>query len=539
LNDTTRPEPLQIGATAKPGARRRARPWKWIGIGMAATGVVALALWWSFGRGDAAVSYRTTKVERGALTAVVSSSGTLNAVINVQVGSQISGQVRDLYADFNSQVKKGDLLARIDPQTFRLKVQQAEADLDAARTSLINQQGNVAALRSQLLRARIQAQSAKVDFDRKQDLVAKGFISAAELDNAKFNYQALDEAVRTAEAQLAAGDAQVANAAAQLKQRTAALASANVDLDRTEIRAPVSGVVISRAVDAGQTVAASLQAPTLFTIAQDLRDMQVETAIDESDIGRIRLDQPATFTVDAFPGRTFRGTVKQIRKAAQNVQNVVTYTVVIATANPDLALVPGMTANARIVTDSRDGVLKVANAALRYRPPGAPAIRDEPTPVGPGNGGASDAQARRARIVSELKLDAGQQARLDEIFAELRTRMAELRDVPEADRRARSERFRADMRQKIGAMLTPEQQRAYAEIVASDTGRGGATSGRVYVRDADSSPREIRVRLGLTDGNATEILGSDLKEGDSVITGSAERNASAPKSSAPGPRLPF
>jgi HlyD family secretion protein len=537
MNDVARTEtPLTESVAARP-QRRRARS-RWLVPALAALALAGAALWWFFAHGDGTPTFRTAKVERGAVTAVVSTSGTLNAVINVQVGSQISGQIKELYVDFNSPVKKGDLLARIDPETFRLKVQQSQADLDAARTALVMQQGNVGALKSQLLRARIQAQSAKVDLDRKQDLVAKAFISAAELDNAKFNFQALDEAVRTAQAQLAAGEAQVANAQATVKQREAALASAKVDLDRTEIRAPVSGVVISRAVDAGQTVAASLQAPTLFTIAQDLRDMQVETAIDESDIGRIRLDQPATFTVDAFPGRTFRGTVKQVRKAAQNVQNVVTYTVVIATANPDLVLVPGMTANVRIVTASRDGVLKVPNAALRYRPPGSAAAKDEAAPQAPsGQGGQGDPQARRARMASELKLDAAQQARVDEIFAEQRSRMAELRDVSEADRRARSERVRADARQKILAVLTPEQQQLYAELFA-DAGRGTASAGRVYVPGGDGKPVEVRLRLGLTDGNATEIAGGELKESDEVIVGNVERNAPA-KSASQGPRLPF
>jgi HlyD family secretion protein len=528
--------PSALAATARRSSRAR-----W-------TVPVALALilavaggWWYSGRSAAATEYRLAKVERGGITAVVSSSGTLNAVINVQVGSQISGQIRDLYVDFNSPVKKGDLLARIDPETFQLKVRQAQADLDAARTALLTQQGNLAALRSQVLRARIQANSARTDLDRKKELVAKGFISGADLDNAQFNYDALAEAVRTAEAQVSAGQAQVANAEAQVKQREAALASANVDLDRTEIRAPVSGVVISRNIDAGQTVAASLQAPTLFTIAQDLREMQVETAIDESDVGRIRLDQAATFTVDAFPGRTFRGTVRQIRKAAQTVQNVVTYTVIIGAANPDLILVPGMTANTRIVTDARENVLKIPNAALRWRPAGTAAAKDDPALAVPAaGGGAGDAQARRQRLATELKLDAAQQARLDEIYAELRAKMAELRDVPEADRRTRGERLRADVRQKITAMLHPDQLPKYAEIVAAETGRtSGTGAGRVWVIGADGKPREVALRLGLTDGNATEIVSGDLNESSEVVVGVVDRNAPAAKSGTSGPRLPF
>ena len=214
----------------------------------------------------------------------MSSSGTLNAVTTVLVGSQVSGQIKDLYVDFNTPVKKGQLLARIDPETFELKVRQAEADLDAARTSLLARRGDVAAAQSQVLRAKLTADDGKREADRKKMLVAKGFISAAELDKAVFVEQGAAEAVRTTEAQLRAAEAQVANAEATVKQREAALATARVDLARTSIVAPVDGVVISRQIDAGQTVAASFNTPQLFSIAQDLSQMQVDVSIDESDI---------------------------------------------------------------------------------------------------------------------------------------------------------------------------------------------------------------------------------------------------------------
>ena len=516
----------------------------------AAAAVVLLAVaagaWWFYGRGGGTPAFRLAKVERGAITSVVSASGTLSAVTTVAVGSQISGQIKELFVDFNSPVKKGQLLARIDPETFELKVKQAQADLDAAISASANAQGNVLVLKSQALRARIQANDAKSDLDRKQSLFAKGFISDAERDKAQFNYDALAEAVRTAEAQIKVGESQVVNAGAVVKQREAALASARVDLARTAIAAPVDGVVISRQVDAGQTVAASLNTPTLFTIAQDLRAMQVEVAIDESDISKIKSGQRVTFTVDAFPTRTFEGKVAQIRKAAQTVQNVVTYTVVVATENPNLLLVPGMTANVRIVADARDNVLKVPNSALRYRPPGVAATKeaDVPAPAtgaaaGGAGGSAADAQARRQRLVEELRLDAAQQARLDEIYSELRARMAELRDVPEADRRTRGERFRGDVRQKIAAMLNPEQQKKYADIVAAETGRGSATAGRVYTLGADGKPQEVRLRLGLTDGNATEMVSGDLAEGASVIVGNVDGNAQAARTGSSAPRLPF
>ena len=390
--------------------------------GLAIATLVGWGVWTTFVARGTTPEFRLAKVERGNLTATVSASGTLSAVTTVQVGSQISGQIKEILVDFNSPVKRGQLLARIDPESFELKVRQAEADVEAAKTSLLQRESDLSAQRSQAIRARITYDDAKRDLERKESLVQKGFISTSERDKAVFVEQGAAEAVRTAQAQVASAEAQVANARAVVKQREAALASARNDYSKTEITAPVDGVVISRQVEPGQTVAASLNTPTLFTIAQDLSQMQVDVAIDESDIGRIRPDQRVTFTVDAFPGRTFEGSVRQIRKAAQTVQNVVTYIVVVGTKNPTLTLVPGMTANVRIVADQRTNALKVPNAALRWRPAG--------TLRGPrrcarcraaAEGGRGGGQGQRQRLLDELKLDAAQVARLDEIFAEMRT----------------------------------------------------------------------------------------------------------------------
>lgn len=494
--------------------------------GMVALSALAGAWWaWSSlsGRADT-TSYRLARVERGTVVASVSASGTLAAVTTVQVGSTISGQVREILVDFNSPVKKGQLLARIDPETYELKVRQSEADLEAARTALLQRESDAAAQRSQLLRARIAHEDARRDLDRKESLVQKAFIAPAERDKAVFVERGAAEAVRTAEAQVASAQAQVANGGAIVRQREAALASSRNDLSKTSITAPVDGVVISRQVEPGQTVAASLNTPTLFTIAQDLTEMEVDVAIDEADIGRIAVGQPVTFTVDAFPGRTYEGSVRQIRKAAQTVQNVVTYAVVVATRNPSLALVPGMTANVRIVTDRRADVLKVANGALRWRPAGVAAATADGTVA---NGGAADGGTRRQRLVEELKLDSAQTARVDEIFAELRARFAQLAELPEADRRPRGERLRAEARQKISGILSGEQRKVYAEIVAGETGRRGPAggAGRVYVPGPDG-PKEVRLRVGLSDGNATEIASGELREGDSVIVGVQSSGAS-------------
>ncbi|MBI4562917.1 MAG: HlyD family secretion protein, partial [Candidatus Rokubacteria bacterium] len=274
--------------------------------------------------------YRFAKVERGPITATVSATGNLNAVITVQVGSQISGQIKELYADFNSPVKKAQIIARIDPETFEAKVKQVTAELEAARAAVLNQEAQVERARADVENARAaragaQAQTAKAqvalldtkrDLDRKSDLLKKELIAQSEKDTAQAAYdsalalleaaraqeQALASAIRAVEAQLKVAEAQLQAALAQVRQREAQLEQAQVDLEHTVIRAPVDGVVVSRNVDVGQTVAASLQAPTLFTIAQDLTRMQVDTYVDEADIGQIRLGQRATFTVDSFPG---------------------------------------------------------------------------------------------------------------------------------------------------------------------------------------------------------------------------------------------
>ena len=291
-------------------------------------------------RSEKSPKYRTAPVERGEIVATISASGTLNAVTTVQVGSQISGRIKNLYADFNSRVEKGQLIARIDPDTFEAKVNQAKADVDNARVTV---------------------KDAKIKRDSRAALFQEGGISQEERDSAQASYD---------------------SAAARLEAALAALRAAQVDLDRSYIYAPVNGVVIARNVDVGQTVAASLQAPTLFLIAEDLTKMQVDTNVDEADISRIQVGQQASFTVDAFPGEMFKGQVVQIRQAPIVQQNVVTYNVVVAVVNPDLKLKPGLTANVRILVDRRANALKIPNAALRFRPPspdGEPLAAQEKT----------------------------------------------------------------------------------------------------------------------------------------------------------------
>jgi len=475
--------------------------------------LVAGGAWWATRGGNDAPQYRLARIERGPLTAVVSSTGTLNPVTSVQVGTQVSGQIQQLFVDFNSPVKKGELIARIDPETFTYRVRQAEADLEAARSSLN--------------RSRVSLANTQRDLERTKELVARNFTSPAELDRVQSTYDLALAEVRTAQA--------------VVQQRDAQLATAKVDLGRTEIRAPVDGVVIKRSVDVGQTVAASLQAPELFIIAKDLRDMQVETSIDEADVGRIRVAQRASFSVDAFPGRTFTGEVKTVRKAAQNTQNVVTYVAIVSASNERGELLPGMTANVRIVTDTRESVLKAPNAALRFRPAGvasdAPAAKPADAPKAAPASATNPMAQFRERLVTELKLDEEQQRRIEPFFAESRNKFMGLRELPEEARAKAGGAIRAELRAKIEEVLKPEQKPRFAEIAAELAGRSGSgaatTRGRLWLLK-DGKPQALDVRLGLSDGSMTEVSGDGVVEGLEVIVGT-QGGAAAPAQKSGGP----
>jgi HlyD family secretion protein len=528
-------------------------------------------------RGNAP-KYRLAKVERGHITAAVSATGNLNAVITVQVGSQVSGQIKELFVDFNSVVRKGQVIARIDPEIFEAKVNQARADLDGARAAVLNQQAQVekaradvenaraalATARANTARSQVAVVDSKRDLDRKSELFQRQLVAQADRDTSQATHdsaiaqleasrateQSLAAGIQSAQAQLAVMQAALDSARAQVKQKEAALKQAQVDLDHTTITAPVDGVVVSRAVDVGQTVAASLQAPVLFTIAQDLTKMQVETSVDEADIGRTREGQRATFTVDAFPNDVFTGTVTQIRKAAQNVQNVITYTVVVAVPNPEGKLLPGMTANVKLVTAEKPSVLKVPNAALRFRPAGAeasPAMgrasssASVSTPAGAGPPARESLESLRDRLVRDLKLTEDQQRKLDPILEDSRAQFRGLAGAAEAERRAQAQRIREAMRARIRDLLTPEQRALYEQSNEGAASRGGSggTSGRVWTVGPDGTPKAITLRLGLSDGSSTEVIGDGLAEGQDVIVGVTGAAGAAPRpgGSSAGPRL--
>jgi len=312
--------------------------------------------------------FRTTKVERGDISTTVTATGTINPVITVLVGSQVSGTIKALYADFNSRVKEGQVITQIDPALFEAQVDQARANVLNAQANLLNAQANLKSSQANLEKAEVAVLDTKRTLDRNQELMERKVIAQAALDTAQTNYESAVAQRDLTKAQIESAKSQIESAKAQTEQTKAALKLAETNLRYTTIRSPVNGIVISRNVDVGQTVAASLQAPTLFTIAKDLTQMQVDANVSEADIGRLAVGQASTFTVDAYPERTFLGKISEIRNAPMTIQNVVTYDVVIQVDNKDLKLKPGMTANVSILVAHKEGILKVSNAALRFRP---------------------------------------------------------------------------------------------------------------------------------------------------------------------------
>ena len=317
-------------------------------------GLAGLFAVFGFNRNTPAEHF-TAKVERGEINDVVEATGTINAVITVQVGSQVSGTIAKLNADFNSRVHRGDVVALIDPALFKGALLQAAADLENANANLL-------ATKANLEKAEAAVVQAKADYDRAVNLTRDGVMSHQQFDQAKMNYDSTKASEKAAAAS-------ITQAQAQASQKKAAVAVAQTNLDYTVIRSPIDGTVVARNVDVGQTVAASLQAPTIFTIAQDLKKMWVYAKTDESDVGNIKVGKPVTFKVDAFPKETFHGTVNQVRMNPTTVQSVVTYDTIIEFENRDLKLFPGMTAYATIPVASVQSVLKIPNTALRYKPP--------------------------------------------------------------------------------------------------------------------------------------------------------------------------
>ncbi len=492
-----------------PPSRKRSFFSRRILIIVVALAAVAAALWFWKGRGGADEQrFRTAKIEQGDIRVAISATGTLNALSTVDVGSEVSGKVTEVLADFNDRVRKGQVIARIDPSTFEAQIAQGDATIASARANLQTAQAGL--------------RNAELDYSRKASLVQQKLIARSDLDLA-----------------LAARDqarAQVTAAEAQIRQQQASTQNFRLNLGRTVIFSPVDGVVLNRSVEPGQTVAASLQAPVLFKIAEDLVRMEIVLAVDESDIGQVKQGQVVSFTVDAFPDRQFRGEVSQVRLSATNTNNVITYPVVVAVDNSDEVLLPGMTTNAEIEVSRRDNILKVPNAAMRFKPP-VEDPADAQTPQR--NGGMTD---ELPGIAASLQLDATQQAVFDAAMTKMRERLAARTAAPPqgqsggslfggrppgaggnasgaggnasgAMRKRMLERMNQQFAEFRAALRDPQRQQWDTAVNALV----GARRAPVYLL-VEGKPKQVMVRVGASDGTSTEISG-DLKAGDELIVG--------------------
>ena len=502
-----------MSAARKPSPVRKTSPWP----RRIAFGAIALAVmlggayaWRHRSSEEAASAYRTAKVDRGDIRVTISATGALNATSQVDVGSQISGQVTDVLVDYNDHVSKGQVIARIDPSTYEAQIAQGNAQINSARAGVATAQATL--------------RNAEADYNRKAELAQQQLIARGDLDLAR---AARDQA-----------RAQLASAQAQIRQQTASTQTSRLNLQRTVIRSPVDGVVLSRSIEPGQTVAASLQAPVLFQIAEDLSQMEILLAVDEADIGQVKPGLDVAFTVDAYPERHFRGKVKQVRLAATNTSNVITYPVVVAVDNSDQSLLPGMTANAEIEVSHRENVLRVSNAALRYKPDDA-----EAEPAQQAGGGRGFAQEFE-RIANTLKLDASQRAAFDEAMAAIRQRAAARQAAPAqqqgatlfgrgpggpgggnnrgsgngsnagAMRQRMAERFNQQFAAFKATLDESRKAQWDREIAALLSSRRAP-----LYKLVNGKPQAVTVRVGASDGSNTEVAG-DIREGDEVIVGS-------------------
>ena len=450
--------------------------------------------------------YFTAPATQGALKKVVSATGVVQTVLTVQVGSQVSGQLEELYADFNSVVKHGQLLAKLDTRNLdaavansRASVAAAQARLKSAEAETKTHAANLQSSRANLAGARVTRDNAELQFKRATELSERGVASKNDYDTAKTNYDTAVARYDQAEASLDQVQAQAASTEAQIEQAKAGLQQSTADLSRAEINlsyatiySPVDGVVVSRNVDVGQTIAATMQAPVLFTIATDLRRMQVNASVDEADIGSISENADVTFTVDAYPNDVFHGKIAEIRLSPQTVQNVVTYSVILAVNNPDMKLKPGMTANISVTVDEKQSVLKVPNAALRYTPPNVDNVSELVEPKG--RGGPSGRGAR-----------------------------PEARPIRETDR--------TSLPLAPGQKWDPEGKIRFA---ASQ--QGGTRPGIVWVLDSARKPQPRALMLGITDGISSEIVSGELRAGDMVVIGDSTQagTSTAPRFNFPG-----
>jgi HlyD family secretion protein len=503
------------------------KPWIKRALVLLVIAAVAIVGWRFISHGKTAkVTYELAAIDRGTVEKSISSTGSVAALVTVDVGSQISGQISELKVDFNSQVKKGDLLAVIDPQTYQQRVASAEADLAVAYANLGTQQAN-------LRKAQTTLEQNRRDYERSKQLAESKLIAQSALEDSR-------KALELSESDVTIAQAQIKNAEASVQTRKSSLEQARIDLSRTQIRSPIDGVVIQRAVDLGQTVAASLQAPVLFKIAQDLSQIRIEAKVDEADIGSIKNGDPATFAVDAFPDQQFRGEVAQVRLASTTVQNVVTYSVMIQAANPRQMLIPGMTANVRIVTDRRDNVLRVPNDAARFQPPQAQgAAGNQGGFAAGGNGGnfqgggqGGQGNFNNNELVKQLGLSEEQTRKLEkareELFSQIRTQQGGGSPAGLGGgggfggggnfnfNNGQQQAIRNRFENMMASVLTPEQLEKFRALRNQRGGQPQTRQGTLWTLDA-GKPVSHQVRLGVADDRFTEVVEADLKEGAQVI----------------------
>jgi HlyD family secretion protein len=417
------------------------------------------------GSGNKNEQYRTEKVDRGTITMTVTATGTLSAVTTVQIGSQVSGVIAALHADFNSRVTKGQLLAELDPTPFQQTVEQRQADLT---------------------KSKVEAANAKISYDRQARLVKAGLAPQADLDSARAAYE---------------------GANAQVQQSTAALNQSLTNLKYTKIISPIDGVVVDRQYDIGQTVAASFSAPTLFSIAQDMTKMQVQADVDQSDIGRIAVGQTARFTVDSYPDQEFRGRISQIRLNATVSQNVVTYPVIIEVPNPDEKLRPKMTANVTIDVASVQDVLRIPNSALRFKPESAAGAK-------PATTSATNTAATETAQTAQTQTTGTAGGQVSEDRAARRRHRMEAGQTGGA-----TSTMSPEERAARWGNRAPGVEGAAGAL-------GGAPPMRkrpqtVYIMEADGKLQPVEIRTGITDGHYTQVVSGDLKVGDMIVVGLA------------------
>ncbi len=568
--------------------------------------------------------YRLGRIGQGTVISTVAATGTLSAVGTVGVGSQVAGQILEVLVDYNSPVNEGDILARINPETYEVKLIQAEADLAIANASLVsnrasveraradlrNSESSLQGLEAQVTNSQISLDSAQRDLERQMELFERKVVANVALEDSTARFEQaqaqFDQMSAQLSGQIATLDGRkaslqiaqsgVVTATAQVEQREAQLLAAQIELEHTAIRSPVDGVVIERTVEKGQTAATSANA-TLFTIAENLRSMQVEVSVDEADIGTLREGMRSTFTVDSYPGREFGGMVQQVRLVPKNVQNVVTYTVVVSAPNRDLTLLPGMTTSVRIIISERQDVLRIPNAALRFEPFGFEAPEQAggagfgggrgggfagggDAAAGGGFGGGGDAAAGggaggrggggggrggfAAALPEGLDLTEDQQAQIQEALGDVRQEFGALRQqgVDVAEIQAR---FAARTEEALMAVMTDAQKEIYAAAQqqpnVADAGaappaggfggqpgaqRGGGAGGgggaapvqtrsaRVFVLDDAGVPQPVTVTVGISDTGFTELVRGELIDGQQVVVGASPATLAAQAAQAGG-----